>query len=93
LKTQTSEENSNTNPELQKIIEISTIKLGLCRVPINGDKNEYNLVPVWDFRGSLKIHNTKTNEITCLLNNITDIHCFLTINAIDGTIIDREYGN
>ena len=48
------------------------------------DKNEYMYVPVWDFIGTWKTDYYATEpgkEFT-----------FLTINAIDGSIIDRGLG-
>lgn len=47
------------------------------------------LIPVWDFIGRVYMDNTATGrhvEHSWAQNSL------LTINAIDGTVIDRSYG-
>ncbi len=65
------------------LITIKQIKLGMMRCRLSGDRYVY--LPVWDFIG----------ECTYKLNGIKDGEydvSFLTINAIDGSIIDRVAG-
>lgn len=75
------------NFEISKsdVIEINIDKaaLSLMRVPIKHTSREYYLLPVWDFFGEIIITNG-----TILVNDDS----FLTINAIDGSIIDRNLG-
>lgn len=54
-----------------------------CWVQMKDNPNRYQLVPVWDFIGSRTIGQEYCNETNDSL---------LTINAIDGTVIDRDYG-
>ena len=66
------------------VIEIKQIRLGLARV-IEKDNNSIAfLVPVWDFIG------TETRQGVSL--GIDGYQSLLTINAIDGSIIDRSLG-
>lgn len=61
--------------------KIKEIKLGLMRVKNKDNEEEYTLVPVWDFYGesdNLEGYDRYTS--------------YLTISAIDGSIIDRSLG-
>lgn len=62
--------------------KIDEIKLGLMRVKNQDSDGEYTLVPVWDFYGSYSYSEEGPNEPMS----------FLTINAMDGSIIDRGLG-
>ena len=48
-----------------------------------GNPTSYQLIPVWDFFGARTIGREHYEEYN---------YALLTINAIDGTIIDRKYG-
>ena len=65
-------------------ITIKTIKLNLMRVKIK-DENKHYLLPVWDFIGDWK-RTEGSNDIN------TENVSFMTINAIDGSVIDRNLG-
>ncbi|MCD7716330.1 MAG: DUF6034 family protein [Lachnospiraceae bacterium] len=73
-------------------LEITEVTLGYMRIYDPGaDSRSGTLVPVWDFFGSEEVHSTYdgveyTNYIDYPGNS------FLTINAADGTIIDRSLG-
>ena len=62
---------------------ISDMKLSYTRVDKQNDKGHYYYVPVWDFYGKTSMIDPGTD---------LEIYSFLTINALDGTIIDRTYG-
>lgn len=47
------------------------------------DPNQWELRPVWDFMG-VRIHPLGNIDWPC--------YSLLTIDAVDGTIIDRNYG-
>ncbi len=64
-------------------IEINKIVLGLTRVTEQNKRDSGLLVPVWDFFGTLTIDGKSSYGVN---------YSFLTINAIDGSIIDRELG-
>jgi hypothetical protein len=56
-------------------INLSEIRFGLMRVKDKDNKNEFTMVPAWDFIGDLYGRTT-----------------IMTINAIDGSILNRSYG-
>ena len=65
------------------LIKIEQIKLGMMRCRLS--ESRYVYLPVWDFIGdcTYKIDDIPDGEY-----NVS----FLTINAIDGSIIDRVAG-
>ena len=64
-------------------VKIERIQLGYMRVLWADHPDKLRLIPVWDFYGYY--------ETTAHLYDWPS-HSLLTINAIDGTVIDREYG-
>ncbi len=66
---------------------ISEVRLGLALVR-EQDKDTALLVPAWDFLGYLE-STYPGNTFTSYYDRC---HSFLTINAIDGSIIDRSLG-
>ena len=76
---------SQENAEL--IIDIVEIKLGYFHIPVKDEKDEYMLIPVWDFIGK-SIKNTSWGEEFAK----EKLYSFVTINAVDGTNIDRTLG-
>ena len=71
--------------------DITQIRLGYMRVQCINDPTKLQLVPVWDFFGSRKIDSEYDGET---YSDTTDwpTWSFLTINAVDGSIIDRSLG-
>jgi len=76
-------------------IHITKISLGLAKVPRENDPNRGLLVPAWDFYGSasINIHNRsrggyELNENNEYINN-KFMNSYITINAIDGSVIER----
>lgn len=65
-------------------ITVKTIKLGYMRVKVK-DENKYYMLPVWDFIGDWT-YTARGQE-----NSIENVS-FLTLNAIDGSVIDRYLG-
>lgn len=69
-------------------VEIDRISFGYTRLDFKDDMYRYKLVPVWDFFGTYYYY--RDGE---LVGSYTDdYNSLLTINAIDGTVIDRRYG-
>ncbi len=66
---------------------ISRITLGLMRLQVKDTSSEYMMVPVWDFFGTLE---QKSDSGTAISDHTSQ--SFLTINAIDGSVIDRTLG-
>lgn len=77
LKYQTFESSTSTS------LYIDRATLGYMCLQERGKPASYRLVPVWDFFGTREFYGEHE-----------DLHndSYLTINAIDGTVIDRIYG-
>lgn len=69
-------------------MEIDRITLGYTRVDFKNDMNRFMLVPVWDFFGTYECL-ADGRVVTSALEGGNSL---LTINAMDGTVIDRNYG-
>ena len=69
-------------------INIDEIRLGCMRIVQNDQPENMILVPVWDFYGTIEVH---MDDFLAWRTN-TAMDSLLTINAIDGTVIDRKYG-
>lgn len=69
-------------------IIVEKITLGLCRIFEKGNSNYGLLVPAWSFMGTL----TESSASSNFTYGSDGYHCLLTINAIDGSIIDRSKG-
>lgn len=65
-------------------IEITHIKLGYTRVQLKHAPDKYALVPAWDYFGIISSNGSSGAEYL--------YQSLITINAIDGTVIDRNYG-
>lgn len=68
--------------------EIDEVRLGYMRVMDKGNVMEGTMIPVWDFFGSETICYNDGETYT----NGGAYASWLTINAMDGTIIDRDLG-
>ncbi|MEG0864776.1 MAG: DUF6034 family protein [Clostridia bacterium] len=65
-------------------ITIHHVALGYGRINRRDDPTRYELVPVWHVFG----YEGKNESVF----GRSDYICILTVNAMDGTIIDRQYG-
>ena len=82
----------NLTYENSRVFNIDRIVLGYARIyEPSTDAHTGLLVPVWDFFGSRKIDSEYDGET---YSDTTDwpTWSFLTINAVDGSIIDRSLG-
>ena len=75
-----------SNPTQRYVI--TSVRLGLCPIR-KANSDEILLVPAWDFLGYLERNNTRQGLRTYDTNELTS---FLTVNAIDGSIISRTEG-
>lgn len=66
-------------------LNISTVQLGLMRITDPNRRNSGILIPVWDFIGTRTYKNNDEQWSD-------PSECLLTVNAIDGSIIDRGLG-
>jgi hypothetical protein len=78
------------NPNLTAVeIKVDHIKFGLTRITEQNKRDSGLLVPVWDFFGTM----TQIHEIDGVTKEFDDGPIpILTINAIDGSIINRSLG-
>lgn len=80
---------------IERQIHIDEITLGMMKIK-QQDTNKYIYVPVWDFFGySLNTYDDTSQYVLDesgqkIIDKLG--HSFLTINAIDGSIIDRSLG-
>ncbi|MGE5496424.1 MAG: DUF6034 family protein [Burkholderiales bacterium] len=79
------------------IVNINNIRLGYMQVKQKNSANKFMFIPVWDFFGTSESHFTYSipgwsiDENGWLKqNNLAK--SFITINAIDGSVIDRNLG-
>lgn len=72
--------------------DINRITLGLTRIKV--PESRYTLIPVWDFFGDMTITSVdkEGKKTEFKINGDYCCESFLTINAIDGTLIDRNLG-
>lgn len=72
-------------------MNITEVRLGLMRVTEQNNNSQGLLVPVWDFFGTFtQITEQDGKRFTQSFGGIT--YSFLTVNAVDGSIIDRNKG-
>lgn len=66
---------------------VNELQLGYMFVMSRNQPEYYELIPVWDFYG-YEVYESRNGK-TVYEDAYTSL---LTINAIDGTVIDRAYG-
>lgn len=73
---------------------IEWMKLSMMKVAIKNSPGSFNIVPVWDIGGWFNPgnFNTDSEQGRELIQKYCFNSSFLTINAIDGTIINRQLG-
>lgn len=72
-------------------IDITDVRLSLMRIRSKNTLSEGLLVPVWDFWGTVSRH-TADSAYRNMVQAGEQYTIALTVNAIDGTIIDRNIG-
>lgn len=70
-------------------MKVTEARLGLMRVTEKDVGDSGLIIPVWDFFGTLM---RKDGQYEVIDGRSEEYNAFLTINAIDGSIIDRELG-
>lgn len=66
-------------------VHINRVELGLTKLLMKDSQDDYKLIPTWSFLG----YQTSASRPAQEGLNIGGEVCYLTINAIDGTVIDR----
>lgn len=67
-------------------VHINDVRLGWMMVPRQNSQDVLRLIPVWDFYGYNIVENTHTEETE---KEEYLGHSQLTVNALDGSIINR----
>lgn len=83
---------ANPDQNVSMTFQISKAQLGLMRIKEKGNDDTALLIPVWDFFGTFTMDYTDKagNKHTDTINDMYSSQ--LTINAVDGSIIDRQLG-
>lgn len=85
-------ENSDMTYTKSVNYEIDQVKLGYMRIYDPGADNRSGLlVPVWDFFGRMTDESEYEGE-TNVSVNARPLNSFLTVNAADGTVVNRSLG-
>ena len=71
-------------------VNITDIRLGYMRVMSKDNPGCYEYIPVWDFFGTEECRRTTNGEV--IVENTGLFNSRFTVNALDGTVIDRNYG-
>ena len=66
--------------------DVDKVRLSLMRIRSNGNISEGLIVPIWDFWGTKKFYPDENTE------GWEEYTILLTVNAIDGTVISRDFG-
>ncbi len=72
-------------------VNVDKVQLSLMRVRDKGSFEQGLIIPVWDFYGSITAHTDDENYKQYVFEG-PHYETLLTLNAIDGTLIDRELG-
>ncbi len=75
-------------------LSIQHVELGYARVKLADNSDRYVLVPVWDFFGEYELdYEGYGGQLQySLADPLVYRHSYLTINAVDGTIVNRGLG-
>lgn len=69
-------------------LNIDRVTFGYMRVYDAGEMYRWHLVPVWDLFGTYDL----VRDGRVIVSHHEDLSSLLTVNAINGIVIDREYG-
>jgi hypothetical protein len=72
-------------------ININRVELNMMMSLEKNDIGSYIMIPVWDYIGDINYDQEIKNDIGTPINGQKDIS-IITVNAIDGTVIDRQQG-
>ena len=83
--------NAYLSDDMSKTINIDRIELGLMRITDPATRSAGLVIPVWDFFGNVTTA-FKNGEKSYSELDDDPLNSVLTINAIDGTLVDRSIG-
>lgn len=73
-------------------LTVDRVELTLARVHTRENFMEGKLVPVWDFYGTSRAYTNDEEYKDLVWDGVHENEIHLTINAMDGTILDRALG-
>jgi len=76
----------------KETFDITKAQLGLMRIMEKDNPDTALLIPVWDFFGDYTAEYTDSSGQTRTDTSTDSYQSFLTINAVDGSMIDRGLG-
>lgn len=80
----------------QNTVNVEEVRLGYMRVRRKGDDMKGKLIPVWDFYGNITTEFATEiadgDTFHWIQNMDSPYESLMTINAMDGTVINRGYG-
>ena len=77
---------------VKETFDIKKAQLGLMRIMEKDNPDTALLIPVWDFFSDVTVEHTDDSGQKRTDTSTDSYQSLLTINAIDGSIIDREIG-
>ena len=78
--------------ETRMDVDITKVSLSLMRIRDKGSL-QGTIVPVWDFWGTWNWYEPGDNAPDAMKKRATDVtQPMLTLNAVDGTVVDRQLG-
>lgn len=83
--------NAHLSDNMSKTINVDRIELGLMRVTDPATRSAGLVIPVWDFFGNVT-YELESGEQSYSELDDDPLKPVLTINAIDGTLVDRNIG-
>lgn len=83
-------ERTQTEQNVSININVHEVRLGYMRVREDGNDKIGTMIPVWDFFGSRNANYLSNNASETVFSG--PYESLMTINAMDGTIIDRGLG-
>jgi beta-lactamase regulating signal transducer with metallopeptidase domain len=72
-------------------LSVKRVEMNLMVIPEKDNLENYITVPVWDFIGDMTLDGNAATQEGSIDEGMQNVS-ILTINAIDGTVIDREQG-
>lgn len=73
-------------------VEITRAELGLARIRVPNSDSQFYLTPAYTFYGVSTLYDENGTEIVLPFSNNKTEDILLTINAVDGSIINTELG-
>lgn len=72
--------------------EVTDVELGLARIRIQNNETDFYLTPAYTFRGTTTIYDSVGRVIEFMPGVAEVEESLLTVNAVDGTIINTQLG-